>query len=77
MHANEARSITERHKASNLDKVFRAIKTAAQNEECSLSISRDVYGKYPDDIVKELQAKGYRAEYHSDQRDGDYINVVW
>jgi hypothetical protein len=77
MHADEARQISERKIAGNLEKVFAAIKVAAENEDLSLTVGRDIFGKYPDDIVKELQSKSYKAEYHSDQRDGDYIQISW
>ena len=77
MHANEAREISERNIAGNLKKVYAAIKAAAESEGRRVTLSSLVYGKHPDDIVRELVAKGYTAAHHSDQRDGDYIDIRW
>ena len=77
MHANEAREISERNIAGNLKKVYAAIKSSAELEARHVTVSSPTYGKYPDEIVKELVAKGYKASHHSDQRDGDYIDIRW
>jgi len=77
MHANEARALSDKLKVGVFPKVFEVIRIAAEAGDDGTTIGRSTYGKHPHDVVRELIAKGYKAEFHSDQRDGDYIQISW
>lgn len=74
--ARAARDLATNAKV-NISAALKIIKNHAKDGEIEANIASDLIDGKPDAVIKELKSLGFKAEYVSDQRDGDYYQVSW
>jgi hypothetical protein len=77
--AADARALTQKHTA-RIDEYLDIIETAAKTGKSECTISLRLIGdteQDPDQVVKALKALGFKAQWNSDQRDGEYYTISW
>jgi hypothetical protein len=70
---NRSRSITGAKQVSQLNDVIKCIQESADDGKIYMTYGKSLLPN----VVSELERRGFKIDFTSDQRDGDFYTIKW